>query len=149
MTPVPALDLTTSLRGDFATLEIPKAPSAIRPNDCNNTTQDMPRIETPKLQHTASAVLNEKKNKLFRYMVFSKTTACSSYVQPWLVEIGGWRLAAGEDWRLAVGGSWQLVMGGWWRLAAVDGWRLEAVGSWWQLAVSGWWSLGAVLEGGP
>ena len=100
--------------------------------------------------------LTEKK-KLFRNMVFSKTTACR-YVQPWLVAIGGWRLVEIAGWRLAaVGGSWQLVMGGWWRLAAVDGWRLAvgggwrlvAVGGWWQLAVSGWWSLGAVLKGGP
>ena len=98
-------------------------------------------------------------------MVFSKTTACSSYVQPWLVAIGGWRLVEIAGWRLAVGGwwlavvggSWQLVMGGWWRLAAVDSWRLVAVGvwrlvavgGWWQLAVSGWWSLGVVLKGGP
>ena len=95
------------------------------------------------------AVLNRKK-KLFRYMVFSKTTACSSYVQPWLVAIGGWRLVEIAGWRLtAVGGSWQLVMGGWWRLAAVDGWRLVAVGGWWRLAVNGWWSLGVVLKGGP
>ena len=84
------------------------------------------------------AVLNGKEKKLFRNMVFSKTTACSSYVQPWLVAIGGWRLVEIAGWRLAisgwrwlaaVGGSWQLVMGGWWRLAAVDGWRLVAVGS--------------------
>ena len=91
---------------------------------------------------------------------FSKTTACSSYVQPWLVAIGGWRLVeiAGGGWRLAVGGwqrlaavggSWQLVMGGWWRLAAVDGWRLVAVGGWRLVAVGGWRSLGAVLKGGP
>ena len=61
------------------------------------------------------AVLKREKN-LLRNMVFSKTTACSSYVQPWLVAIGGW-------WRLPVGG---------WRLAAVGGsWRqLAAVGSW-------------------
>ena len=105
------------------------------------------------------AVLNGEK-KLFQSMVFSKTTACSSYVQPWLVAIGGSRLVEIAGWRLAVGGwrrlaavggSWQLVMGGWWRLAVVDGWRLVAVGvgGWRQLAVSVWWSLGAVLKGGP
>ena len=84
--------------------------------------------------------------KLFQNMVFSKTTACSSYVQPWLVAIGGWRLVEIAGWRLAVGGwrrlaavggSWQLVMGGWWRLAAVDGWRLAAVGSCRLVAVGG------------
>ena len=32
-----------------------------------------------------------------------KKTACSSYVEPWLVAIGGWRLAVGGDWWLAVG----------------------------------------------
>ena len=83
------------------------------------------------------------KKKLFRNMVFSKTTACSSYVQPWLVEIAGWRLVVGGG--SAVGSSWQLVMGGWWRLAAVDGWRL-AVGGWWRLAVGGSWRLAV---GGP
>ena len=58
-------------------------------------------------------VLNGKK-KLLWNMVFSKTTACSSYVQPWLVAIGGWRLVEIAGWRLAVGG--------WWRLAAVGNW---------------------------
>ena len=53
-----------------------------------------------------------------------KKTACCSYVQPWLVVIGGWRLATG-------------------------GWRLVAVGGWWRLMVDGWWSMGAVLKGGP
>ena len=80
------------------------------------------------------------KRKLFRNMVVSKTTACSPYVQPSLVAIGGWRLVEIAGWRLAVGGwrrlaavggGWQLVMGGWWQLAAVDSWRL-AVGGWWQ-----------------
>ena len=61
----------------------------------------------------ARAVLNGKK-ELFRNMVFSKTTACSSYVQPWLVAIGGWRLVEIAGWRLAVGG--------WRRLAAVGNW---------------------------
>ena len=101
------------------------------------------------------AVLNRKKKNLFRNMVFSKTTACSSYVQPWLVEIGGWRLVEIAGWQLAVGGwrrlaavggSWQLVMGGWWRLAAVDGWWLVAVGGWRRLAVGGSWRLAV---GGP
>ena len=71
---------------------------------------------------------------------FCKKTACSSYVQPWLVAIGGWRLVAiggwlaVGDWRLvAVGAGWWWVIGGWWRLAVVGG----------------WWSLGAVPKGGP
>ena len=90
---------------------------------------------------------------MFRYMVFSKTTACSSYVQPWLVAIGGWRLVEIAGWRLAVGGwrrlaavggSWQLVMGGWWRLAAVDSWQLVAVGGWRRLVAVGGWRLAAV-----
>ena len=51
-----------------------------------------------------------------------KKTACSSYVQPWLVAVSGWRLVAIGGWRLAVGG-WRLpVGGGWWWLAAVGGW---------------------------
>ena len=33
---------------------------------------------------------------------FCKKTTCSSYVEPWLVAIGGWRLAVGGGW-------WQLV----------------------------------------
>ena len=47
---------------------------------------------------------------------FVKKTACSSYVQPWLVAIGGWRLATGGWWRLVV------VGGGWWWLVAVGDW---------------------------
>ena len=67
--------------------------------------------------------------KLFWYMVFSKTTACSSYVQPWLVAVGGWRLVEIAGWRLAVGGWWLAAVGGSWRQLAVgDGW-LVAVGS--------------------
>ena len=108
------------------------------------------------MQDTSGRSLTEKKEKkLFRDMVFSKTTACSSYVQPWLVAIGGWRLVEIAGWRLAVGGwwqlaavggSWQLVMGGWWRLAPVDGWRLVAVGGWRRLAVGGSWRFAV---GGP
>ena len=72
---------------------------------------------------------------------FCKKPACSSYIQPWLVAIGGW-------WRLAVGAWWRLALGGW-RLAVGGGWWwLAAVGGWW-LVVGGWWSLGAVLKGGP
>ena len=98
------------------------------------------------LAHVQSGAQRGKK-KLFRNMVFSKTTACSSYVQPWLVAIGSWRLVEIASWRLAaVGGSWQFVMGGWWRLAAVDGWRLVAVGGWRRLAVGGSWRL---TVGGP
>ena len=54
-------------------------------------------------------------------MVFSKTTTCSSYVPPWLVAIGGWRLVEIAGWRLVVGGVWrQLAVGDGW-LAAVGG----------------------------
>ena len=88
---------------------------------------------------------------------FFQTTACSSYVQPWLVAIGGWQLVEIAGWRLAVGGwrrlaavggSLHLVMACWWRLEAVHGWRLIAVDGWRRLSVGGWWSLGAVLKGG-
>ena len=65
-------------------------------------------------RETGRAVLNGKK-KLFRYMVFSKTTACSSYVQPWLAAIGGWRLVEIAGWRLVVGSGWR-------QLAAVGSW---------------------------
>ena len=63
----------------------------------------------------------EKKGAGVRKPQFSKNTACSSYVQPWLVvAVGG------------VGGGWWLVAdGSSWRLVAVGGWRsLEAVLSW-------------------
>ena len=77
--------------------------------------------------------LREKKS--VPKLQFCKKTARSSYVQPWLVAIGGWRLVAIGGWRLvAVGGWWRLVVGrGWW-LVAVGGWRL-AVGGGWRLAV--------------
>ena len=108
---------------------------------------EQPVATPPRLQATGTGrVVLDGKKKLFRNMVFSKTTACSSYVQPWLVAIGGWRLVEIGGCRLAVGGwrrlvavgsSWQLVMGGWRRLAAVDGWRLVAVGGWRLVAVGG------------
>ena len=71
------------------------------------------------------AVLNEKKS--VPAPRFPKKTACSSYVQPWLVAVGGWRLAAIGGWQLATGGWWRLVVvgGGWWLVIAV----------WWWLAV--------------
>ena len=71
-------------------------------------------------------------------MVFSKTTACSSYVQPWLVAIGGWRLVEIAGWRLAaVGGGWrQLAVGDGWLVAVDSGWRLAVAGGW-RLAVGG------------
>jgi hypothetical protein len=62
-----------------------------------------------------------------------KQTACSSYVQRWLVVVGGWRLVAVGGWQLATGGWWQLAVVGGWRLVDAGGWRL---GSWW-LAVGG------------
>ena len=33
---------------------------------------------------------------------FCQKTACSSYVQPWLAAVGGWRLVAFGGWRLVV-----------------------------------------------
>ena len=72
------------------------------------------------------------------YTKFSQKDSCSSYVQPWLVAVGGgWRL-------VVVGGGWWLVTGGWWRLAVVGGWSPLAVGGGWWLAVGGGWCLAAV-----
>ena len=87
----------------------------------------------------ARAVLKGEKKSVPKQ--FCKKTACSSYVQPWLVAIGGWRLVAVGGgwrrfgWRLVVGGWW-LAAGGWWRLAAVGDWQL-VVGGGWRLAVGG------------
>ena len=89
----------------------------------------------------------EKKN-VFRNGSFAKKTACSSYVQPWLVAIGGWQLVAvdGGCWQLVVGDWWLVVVGSGWRLAVGRCWRLVAVdGSWW-LVVGGCWSLGRSLR---
>ena len=82
-----------------------------------------------------AVLTREKKNSVPKWQ-FCKKTACSSYVQPWLVAIGGWRM-------VAVGGCWW-VIGGWWRLAVVGGWRLVGAGGWWRLAVGGGWRLVAV-----
>ena len=111
---------------------------------------------------TGGVLKREKKSVPERQ--FCKRTACSSYVQPLLVAIGGWWLVVG-DWRLmAVGGGWwRVVVGDWWLVAVGSGWRLAvgrrwrlAVGgSWWRLAVGGgWWLVvggpfGAALKGGP
>ena len=84
---------------------------------------------------------------------FPKKPAGTPCAQPWLVAVGGWRLAAVGGWRLvaggwwleAVGSGWQLAVGRRWRLAAVGGWRL-VVGGWWRLAVDGSWRLAV---GGP
>ena len=97
---------------------------------------------------TIRAVLNGKK-KVFHHTVSPKKPAGTPCVQPWLVAVGGWRLAAAGGWRLATGGWWRLVAvgGGWW-LVIGGWWRLAVVGSW-RLVVGGWWSLGAVLKGGP
>jgi len=97
---------------------------------CENNWTPRLHGELPQIR----AVLNgKKKRKSVPVPVFPKKPAGTPCAQPWLVAVGGWRLAA-------VGGSWQLVMGGWWRLAAVDGWRLVAVGGW-RLAVGGSWRL--------
>ena len=67
---------------------------------------------------------------------FCKKTTCSSYVQPWLVAIGCWRLVAISGWQLAVGGGWwRLAVGDWWLLAVGSGWRFAAVGGGRLLAV--------------
>ena len=113
--------------------------------------------DTPNTTSTRQGVL-KRGGESVPERQFCKKTACSSYVQPSLVAIGGcrlaaiggWRLATGGWWRLVVvGGFWWLVIGGWWWLAVVGSWRLVAVGGWWRLAVGGWWSLGAVPKGGP
>ena len=49
----------------------------------------------------------KRERKAFLNGSFAKKTACSSYVQPWWVAIGGWRLVA---------------IGGWWWLVVVGGW---------------------------
>ena len=94
------------------------------------------------------AVLNGRK-KSVPEPVFPKKPAGTPCAQPWLVAVGGWRLAAVGGWQLAtggwwrlvvVGGGWRLVIGGWWRLAVVGSWRLVAAGGWQRLvAVGGWW----------
>ena len=66
---------------------------------------------------------------------FCKKTACSSYVQPWWVAIGGWWLVVGDWWLMAVGSGWWLAVGRSWRLV-VGSWRLAVGGGWW-LAVGG------------
>ena len=43
---------------------------------------------------------------MFRCILFPKKARRYSYVQPWLVAIGGWPLVAIGRWRLAVGGPW-------------------------------------------
>ena len=57
--------------------------------------------------------------KSVRERQFWKKTTCSSYLPPWWVAIGGWRLAAAGGWRLATGSWWWLVVGGWWSLGTV------------------------------
>ena len=112
--------------------------------------------------HTRRAVLNGEK-KVFHYTVSPKKPAGTPCAQPWLVAVGGWRLATGGWWRLVVvGGGWWLVIGGWWRLAVVGSWRLVAAGGWrrlvtggwWRLVVGGWWQLAVdgswrLAVGGP
>ena len=65
---------------------------------------------------------------------FCKKTVSSSYVQPWFMAIGGWRLVTGGWWRLVVVDvNLFLVIGGWWLLAVVGDWRLVAAGGWHRL----------------
>ena len=91
------------------------------------------------------AVLNEEK-KSVPLPVFKKRPAGTPCAQPWLVAVGGWRLAAVGGWQLATGGWWRLVVVGSWRLVAAAGWRRLVVGGWWRLAVDGSWRLAV---GGP
>ena len=93
-------------------------------------------------------VLNGKK-KSVPEPVFPKKPAGTPCPQPWLVAVGGWRLAAVGSWQLAVGGGWwwlaavggwRLVVGGGWQWLAVGGWSLLAVdGGWWLAVGGGWW----------
>jgi hypothetical protein len=57
---------------------------------------------------------------VFRNGSLQNKTACTSYVEPWLVAVGGW-------WLVAVGGWSPMAVGGW-RLVAVAGWRLVVPG---------------------
>ena len=93
----------------------------------------------------AGRSLRGRKTKSVPERQFCKKTACSSYVQPWLMAIGGWRLATGGGWWLVVGGWWLIAVGSGLRLAVGRRWR----GGWRRLVVGGWWSLGAVPKGGP
>ena len=79
---------------------------------------------------TTKAVLKREKKILKRQ--FCKKTACSSYVQLWLVVVDGWRL-------VAIGGPW-LAVGDWWLVAVgmVGGW-LPLVAGGWRLVVGGPW----------
>ena len=94
----------------------------------------------------------EKKQKCSKTAVLWRDP-CSSYVQPWLVAVGGWWQWVAGGWRLV---DWRLAVGGWWRLAAVGGCRLVVGGGWWlavrgswqRLAVGGGWRL-ANPAGGP
>jgi hypothetical protein len=54
----------------------------------------------------ARAVLNGKK-KSCPVPVFPKKPAGTPCAQPWLVAVGGWRLAAVDGWQLATGGWWR------------------------------------------
>ena len=122
------------------------------------TTENMWTSNTQKKELPNSIVPNRRFLKRGKKSVperqFCTNTVCSSYVQPWLVAIGGWRLATGGWWRLVVvGGGWWLVNGGWWRLAVVGHWRLVAARGWRLVAAGGWWlvvpwggSLRAVLN---
>ena len=79
---------------------------------------------------------------------FPKKTACSSYIQPRSVAVGGWQLVAIGGWQLAVVGGWRLVAAGGWRRLVAGGWWLLAVGGGWWLAFGGplGRSLRAVLD---
>ena len=122
----------------------------------------------PKTRGVLNGKKKKKKKKVFR---FPKKPAGTPCAQPWLVAVGGWRLAAVGGWQLATGGWWRLVVvgGGWWlavggwrrlavvgswRLVAAGGWRRLVAGGWWRLVVGGWWRLAVdgswrLAVGGP
>ena len=100
------------------------------------------RARCSKFLGACRGVLNGKK-KSVPVPVFPKKPAGTPCAQPWLVAVGGWRLAAVGGWQLATGGWWRLVAGGWWLEAVGSGWQL-AVGRRWRLAAVGGWRLVAV-----
>ena len=118
---------------------------------CNGGTTN-PSIHVRRIPSSNAGVsLTENKKK--ECSGFPKKPAGTPCAQPWLVAVGGWRLAAVGGWQLATGGWWRLVVvgGGWWltvggwrQLAVVGSWRLVAAGGWRRLVAVGGWRLVAV-----
>ena len=115
--------------------------------DAATATTNCPKVRSSTTCHFYSGVsLTEKKKQ--KCSGFGKKPAGTPCAQPWLVAVGGWRLAAVGGWQLATGGWWRLVVvgGGWWlavggwrQLAVVGSWRLVAAGGWQRLVAGGWW----------